>query len=94
MRKRRAPRTTPEVSISDLKTEGLIAAIGLCNFDALHTAKICARFPGIVVSNRIPFSVVDTRALYAMADVCAKHGLKLLTYGTLCGGFLADKWIG
>ncbi|KAJ7898639.1 NADP-dependent oxidoreductase domain-containing protein [Mycena olivaceomarginata] len=80
--------------LSDLKTEGLIAAIGLCNFDALHTDEICARFPGTVVSNQIPFSVVDTRALYAMADVCAKHGLKLLTYGTLCGGFLADKWIG
>ncbi|KAJ2920949.1 hypothetical protein H1R20_g12303, partial [Candolleomyces eurysporus] len=29
-----------------------------------------------------------------MSDVCAKHGLKLLTYGTLCGGFLADKWLG
>jgi len=29
-----------------------------------------------------------------MIDVCQKHGAKLLTYGTLCGGFLADTWLG
>jgi len=28
-----------------------------------------------------------------MADVCMRHNVKLLTYGTLCGGFLADKWL-
>jgi len=80
--------------LSQLKAQGLIATIGLCNFDAIRTDKICARFPGTIVSNQIPFSLVDTRALYALSEVCAKHGVKLLTYGTLCGGFLADKWIG
>jgi aryl-alcohol dehydrogenase-like predicted oxidoreductase len=29
-----------------------------------------------------------------MAEVCKKHNIKLLTYGTLCGGLLAEKWIG
>ncbi|KAL1634361.1 hypothetical protein SLS56_002371 [Neofusicoccum ribis] len=29
-----------------------------------------------------------------MADVCKKHGVKLLTYGTLCGGFLSERWVG
>ncbi|KAF8179927.1 Aldo keto reductase [Mycena galopus ATCC 62051] len=80
--------------LSQLKTQGLIAGIGLCNFDAAHTEEICAEFPGTIVSNQIPFSIVDTRALYALTDVAAKHGVKLLTYGTLCGGFLANKWIG
>jgi hypothetical protein len=51
--------------LSDLKTEGLIAAIGLCNFDALHTDEICARFPGTVVSNQIPVRI--TRRSYAAA---------------------------
>lgn len=29
-----------------------------------------------------------------MAEVCKKHNIKLLTYGTLCGGLLAEKWLG
>ncbi|KAJ7238269.1 NADP-dependent oxidoreductase domain-containing protein [Mycena haematopus] len=85
--------------LSQVKAQGLIAAIGLCNFDTLHTDEICTRFPGTIVSNPrawflFIFSVVDTRALYALAEVSTKHGVKLLTYGTLCGGFLANKWIG
>ncbi|KAJ4258234.1 hypothetical protein NW762_008383 [Fusarium torreyae] len=28
-----------------------------------------------------------------MASVCTSHDVKLLTYGTLCGGFIADKWL-
>ncbi|KAJ6589448.1 Aldo keto reductase [Mycena capillaripes] len=80
--------------LSQLKTQGLISAIGLCNFDAFHTDEICARFPGTIISNQIPFSLIDTRALYGLAEVSTKHDVKLLTYGTLCGGFLADKWIG
>ncbi|KAF4622886.1 hypothetical protein D9613_002422 [Agrocybe pediades] len=79
----------------DLKAEGKIAAIGLCNFDAIHTDEICTEFgPNAIVSNQVQFSVIDTRPLHGMADVCQKHGLKLLTYGTLCGGFLSDTWLG
>ncbi|KAJ7057939.1 Aldo keto reductase [Mycena amicta] len=80
--------------LSQLRDDGLIANAGLCNFDALRTEEICARFPGLVVSNQVPFSLIDTRVLSALNDVCTKHGVKLLTYGTLCGGFLAEKWIG
>lgn len=29
------------------------------------------------------FSIIDSRPLHGMGDVCMKHGLKLLTYGTL-----------
>ncbi|KAG5651800.1 hypothetical protein H0H81_007359 [Sphagnurus paluster] len=90
----------------DLKNEGLISAIGLCNFDAIRTDEICTQLgPGAVVSNQVQvrllfaprrttyqirrlnfvvqFSIIDTRPLHGMADVCEKHGLKLLTYGTL-----------
>ncbi|KAJ7511030.1 NADP-dependent oxidoreductase domain-containing protein [Mycena galericulata] len=80
--------------LAQCQQDGLISALGLCNFDTLRTDEICTRFPGVVVSNQVQFSLIDTRPLYGMSDVCAKHGVKLLTYGTLCGGFLADKWIG
>ncbi|KAF5329644.1 hypothetical protein D9619_009512 [Psilocybe cf. subviscida] len=79
----------------DMRDEGLIAAIGLCNFDSIRTDEICTILgPGAIVSNQVQFSLIDTRPLHGMAHVCEKHNLKLLTYGTLCGGFLADKWLG
>ncbi|KAJ3543813.1 hypothetical protein NM688_g5818 [Phlebia brevispora] len=81
--------------LQDLQAEGKIVTIGLCNFDAIRTDEICTELgPGAIVSNQIQFSVVDTRPLHGMADVCEKHNVKLLTYGTLCGGFLADRWLG
>ncbi|KAG6810585.1 hypothetical protein H0H92_011219 [Tricholoma furcatifolium] len=80
--------------LRDLKSEGAISAIGLCNFDTIRTDEICTQLgPGVIVSNQVQFSIVDTRPLHGMADVCEKHDVKLLTYGTLCGGFLADKWL-
>ncbi|EGN92064.1 hypothetical protein SERLA73DRAFT_191639 [Serpula lacrymans var. lacrymans S7.3] len=80
--------------LQDLQHEGLISAVGLCNFDAIRTDEICTQLgPGFIVSNQVQFSLIDTRPLHGMADVCEKHNVKLLTYGTLCGGFLADKWL-
>ncbi|QRV85484.1 aldo/keto reductase family protein [Ceratobasidium sp. AG-Ba] len=81
--------------LRDLQSEGIITAIGLCNFDTIRTDEICTSLgPGAIVSNQVQFSLIDTRPLDGMADVCEKHGIKLLTYGSLCGGFLADKWLG
>ena len=40
----------------------------------------CCRILIILV---FQFSLIDTRALHGMVDVCEKHGAKLLTYGTL-----------
>ncbi|KAJ7625923.1 NADP-dependent oxidoreductase domain-containing protein [Roridomyces roridus] len=80
--------------LNDLRTEGLITAIGLCNFDTIRTDEICTQLGrGVIVSNQVQFSLIDTRPLHGMTDVCARHGVKLLTYGTLCGGFLADRWL-
>ncbi|KIJ30479.1 hypothetical protein M422DRAFT_36543 [Sphaerobolus stellatus SS14] len=73
----------------------LITALGLCNFDSARTDEICTTLgPGAIVSNQVQFSLIDTRPLYGMAEVCQRHNIKLLTYGTLCGGFLADKYLG
>ncbi|KXN89078.1 Protein tas [Leucoagaricus sp. SymC.cos] len=75
--------------------EGYIAYIGLCNFDTKRTDEICTLLgPGAIVSNQVQFSIIDTRPLHGMGDVCMKHGVKLLTYGTLCGNFLTDQWLG
>ncbi|PCH43905.1 Aldo/keto reductase [Wolfiporia cocos MD-104 SS10] len=80
--------------LQDLQNEGKIANLGLCNFDAIRTDEICTELgPGSIVSNQVQFSLIDTRPLHGMGDVCERHKVKLLTYGTLCGGFLADQWL-
>ena len=74
-----------------LREEGLIGAIGVTNFDAAHLALALA--DGIpIASNQVSFSLVDRRAAGPLSDLCARTGVRLLAYGTLCGGFLADKW--
>ncbi|KAF7975979.1 hypothetical protein HWV62_8128 [Athelia sp. TMB] len=78
-----------------LREGGLVRALGLCNMDCVRVDEICGALgAGAVVSNQVQFSIIDQRPLAGMAAVCAKHGLKLLTYGTLCGGFLSDKYLG
>ncbi|KAG8761761.1 hypothetical protein FRC11_013245 [Ceratobasidium sp. 423] len=81
--------------LRDLQSERVITSIGLCNFDSIRTDEICTHLgKGVVVSNQVQFSLIDVRPLHGMASVCERHNLKLLTYGSLCGGFLADKWLG
>jgi aryl-alcohol dehydrogenase-like predicted oxidoreductase len=76
-----------------MKEEGLISALGLTNFDAAHLAVALA--DGIeIATNQISFSLVDRRASGALSALCEKTGVKLLAYGTLCGGFLSEKWLG
>ncbi|KAI0071795.1 Aldo/keto reductase [Panus rudis PR-1116 ss-1] len=80
--------------LKQLKEDGVISNIGLCNFDAIRTDEICTELgPRAIVSNQVQFSIIDTRPLHGMNHVCEKHGIRLLTYGTLCGGFLADQWL-
>lgn len=76
-----------------LRDEGLIGAIGLTNFDAAHLALALA--DGVpVATNQVSFSLVDRRAAGPLAELCARTGVKLFAYGTLCGGFLSKKWLG
>jgi len=76
-----------------LKEEGLIDAIGVTNFDAAHLAVALA--DGIpLASNQVSFSLVDRRAAGALSELCARRGVRLFAYGTLCGGFLSEKWLG
>jgi aryl-alcohol dehydrogenase-like predicted oxidoreductase/enamine deaminase RidA (YjgF/YER057c/UK114 family) len=75
-----------------LKNEGLIGALGLTNFDAGHLALALA--DGIeIASNQVSFSLVDRRAAGSLSELCARTGVKLLAYGTLCGGFISEKWL-
>lgn len=43
---------------------------------------------------QVSYSVLDRRAGLFLPPVCEKHGVQLLAYGTLAGGFLADRFLG
>ena len=76
-----------------LKEEGLIGAIGVTNFDAAHLRVALA--DGVpIATNQVSFSLVDRRAAGDLSALCREKGVKLLAYGTLCGGFLSDRWLG
>lgn len=76
-----------------MKEEGLIGALGLTNFDAAHLGLALA--DGIeIASNQVSFSLIDRRAAGDLSALCQNKGVKLLAYGTLCGGFLSEKWLG
>ena len=38
--------------------------------------------------------MLDHRPENGLAAFCAAHGIKLLCYGTLAGGFIAERWLG
>ncbi len=79
--------------LARLREEGLIAEIGVTNFDAAHLR--VALSDGVpVVTNQVSFSLVDRRAAGELSGLCDKTGVKLLAYGTLCGGFLSEWWLG
>lgn len=76
-----------------LREEGLIAEIGVTNFDAAHLA--LAHADGVpLLTNQVSFSLVDRRAAGDLSPLCGQTGMKLLAYGTLCGGFLSERWLG
>lgn len=78
--------------LARLREEGLIAEIGVTNFDAAHLE--VALSDGIpLLTNQVSFSLVDRRAAGPLSDLCGATGTKLLAYGTLCGGFLSERWL-
>ena len=79
--------------LETLRSEGLIAHIGLTNVDAAHLNMV--RATGIeVISDQVCFSLLDRRAAGALSAVCLARGVRLLAYGTLAGGWLSNRWLG
>jgi len=79
--------------IARLRDEGLIAEMGVTNFDAAHFN--LALSDGVpLLTNQVSFSLLDRRAAGDLAQVCERHGAWILGYGTLNGGFLSDRWRG
>ncbi|MCW5635272.1 MAG: aldo/keto reductase [Rubrivivax sp.] len=80
-------------ALARLRDEGLVAHVGLTNFDTAHLRILLAE--GVpVASNQVCMSLLDRRAAEQMSELCLARGVKLLAYGTLGGGFLSERWLG
>lgn len=79
--------------LQDLKREGLIANLGVTNFDTAHL-RVAVRSGIELVSNQVCCSLLDRRATGRMAEFCVANGIAILGYGTLAGGFLTERWLG
>jgi aryl-alcohol dehydrogenase-like predicted oxidoreductase/enamine deaminase RidA (YjgF/YER057c/UK114 family) len=76
-----------------LRRQGLIRTLGVTNFDTAHL-RVVVKHGVEIVSNQVCFSLIDRRAAGEMSAFCLEHGVRLLAYGTLAGGFLSQQWLG
>lgn len=79
--------------LQELKQDGLIRHLGLTNVDTVHL-RIIVNSGIEIVSNQVCFSLLDQRARHGMTELCLQHGIKLLAFGTVAGGFLTERWLG
>ncbi|KAF8009474.1 hypothetical protein BT93_J0461 [Corymbia citriodora subsp. variegata] len=78
--------------LTDLKEEGKIKTVALTNFDT-ERLQIILDHEIPVVSNQVQHSIIDMRPQQKMAELCQLTGVKLITYGTVMGGLLSEKFL-
>jgi len=81
------------LELDRLRRQGKIANLAVTNFDTPHLQEVLAA--GVpVVAHQLQYSLVDDRPNIAMVQFCQAQGIVLLCYGTVCGGFLSERWLG
>ena len=78
--------------LSKLQNEGKIKYLGLTNFDTKRV-KIMIENNFHIVSNQVQYSILDSRVEKLMVPFFEKHNIKILSYGTLLGGFFSEKYL-
>ena len=79
--------------LSKLRDENIIKHIGLTNFDT-DRLQIIIDSGLQIVSNQIQYSIIDRRPEVKMVPFCKAHNVRLLAYGSLCGGLLSERYLG
>jgi aryl-alcohol dehydrogenase-like predicted oxidoreductase len=81
------------LELDRLRRAGKIARVGVTNFDEPHLKELVAA--GVpVAAHQLQYSLVDDRPSGTMLDFCREKRIALLCYGTVCGGFLSERWLG
>ncbi len=81
------------LELERLRRKGKLERIGLTNFGTPQVRELLAA--GVrVFSHQVQYSLLDQRPAGEMSALCQAHGIALLCYGTVAGGFLSDRWLG
>lgn len=79
--------------LQELQRAGKVAHLGTTNFDVAHMREIVGA--GVkLLTHQLQYSILDLRPERGMVEFCRRHGIHLLCYGTIAGGFLSDKYLG
>jgi aryl-alcohol dehydrogenase-like predicted oxidoreductase len=79
--------------LSDLRDKGMIRHIGLTNFDT-ERMQIMKDSDIQIISNQVQYSIIDRRPEIKMIPFCMKHNIRLLAYGSICGGLMSERYLG
>lgn len=77
--------------LSELKTKGKIAEIGLTNVNSDYLELFLGGFD--IVSLQTQVSLFDRRVEKGVGELCRKNKVKIFAYGSLLGGFVSEKWV-
>ncbi len=81
------------LELERLRRAGKIARIGVTNFDIPRLKELIdAGIP--ISSHQVQYSLIDDRPNHGMVAYCRAQNIALLCYGTVCGGFLSERWLG
>lgn len=79
--------------LKELQQAGKIQYIGLTNFDGKRVQEFLDA--GIdIVSNQVQYSVFDHRVEADLGEISKSNNIPYLSYGSLAGGFLSDRYLG
>jgi aryl-alcohol dehydrogenase-like predicted oxidoreductase len=79
--------------LDDQRARGKLRLVGATNFDAPHARAILeAGIP--LASMQVQYSVLDRRPENGLSTLCTTHGVGLICYGSIAGGFVSDRWLG
>ncbi|MDR3100152.1 MAG: aldo/keto reductase [Paraburkholderia sp.] len=79
--------------LRELQQAGKIDKLATTNFDTRRTAELVES--GIaLVSTQVQYSLLDQRPARQLVPFAREHGMRLLCYGTVAGGFLSKRWLG
>jgi aryl-alcohol dehydrogenase-like predicted oxidoreductase len=79
--------------LTELQMAGKIDQLGGTNFDMPHTAVLLDAGMKLA-SMQVQYSLLDARPENGLVALAARHGIGLLCYGALAGGFLGERWLG
>jgi aryl-alcohol dehydrogenase-like predicted oxidoreductase len=81
------------LELQRLQQAGKIARVSATNFDVAHLAELVDA--GVrIATHQVQYSLLDARPEPHMVDYCRSHGIALMCYGTVAGGWFSERWLG